>query len=366
MYIRRLRLKHFRCFTDRQFDLDGQFIFVQGSNGIGKTSLLEALHYASNLRSFRTMQHNDLITFGEKYFFLSVNVESEESEQNTISIGYSPEEGKQVKLNAQSIQTHKELAEQIRVITLTAEDIQLVSGYPEKRRSFIHHSLLLDDPGHVQQAKKFQAILDQRNGKLLTLRKTQRGADDELAVWTENLWHETVQLQAKSATVLTFLEQQVNYFLATYFTQSEQGLSVNLHYQTKQTKDELFEVFKERYEKDLVHAEIATGRSGFGVHLDDVIISFQKQKARVFASRGQQKLIVFLLKIAQMHQVINRNQRAILLLDDFLTDFDQHRIYECFTLLASLPFQIIITNPGILELRNVTLPSSIKASFISL
>lgn len=367
MYIKKLTLKNFRCFTDRQFELDGQFIFVQGNNGIGKTTLLEALHYGSYLRSFRTMQQNDLITFGQNYFFLSIDIESHDLERSTVSVGYSPEEGKQVKLNARPILTHKELAEQIRIITLTAEDIQLVSGYPEKRRAFIHHSLVLEDQNHVQLTKKFQAILDQRNSKLFGLRKNNKNADDELHVWTENLWIETIAIQKKSIAMLKVLEQQVNAFLATYFKNSEKDLTISLTYNAKQTSvDQDFIEFNINYEKDLMFAELATGRSGFGLHLDDFTISFQQQRARVFSSRGQQKLIVFLLKIAQLQQIINQGQRAILLLDDFLTDFDHNRIMECFALLASMPFQVIITNPGVLELRNVQLPATMKTSFLTL
>ncbi len=377
MYIKKLTLKNFRCFTDRQFDLDGQFVFVQGNNGIGKTTILEALHYGSNLRSFRTMQQNDLITFGERYFFLSIDVESHDLERTTINVGYSAEEGRQVKLNAQPIQTHKELAQQIRVITLTAEDIQLVSGYPEKRRSFMQHSLMLDDQAHVQLTKKFQVILDQRNSKLFTLKKQGYQGElarrslgvgwDELLIWTEALWRETITIQEKSIKALAFLEKQVNSFLTSYFQKSEQGLKIALNYNAKQVStDEQWETFKVRYEKELVFAELATGRSGFGVHLDDFTITFQQQKARGFASRGQQKLIVFLLKIAQMQQIINQGLKAILLLDDFLTDFDANRIHECFTLLASMPFQVIITNPGVLELRNVQLPSNMKPCVVTL
>lgn len=366
MYIKRLTLKNFRCFTDRQFDIDGQFIFVQGKNGIGKTTLLEALHYSCYLRSFRTMQQHDLITFGERHFFIRVDLESRDLDRNAINIGYSKEDGKQVKFNAQPIQTHKELSEQIRIISLTAEDIELVSGYPEKRRHFLNQALMLQDHSHVQLTKKYQAILEQRNGKLFNLRKQNRPMDDELLVWTESLWRETMIIQEKSIAILIVLEQQVNNFLATHFAGSEKDLSITLEYQAKNTKpNQSFNDFIINYKKDLVFSELATGRCAFGVHLNDIIISFNKSRARTFASRGQQKLVTFLLKIAQMHLILKNDRAAILLLDDFLTDFDHTRIQECLALLITLPCQIIITNPIMFDFKNSLIPSS-KISFIEL
>lgn len=367
MYIKTLKLKNFRCFTDRQFTIDGQFIFVQGNNGIGKTTFLEALHYGGHLRSFRTLQHNDLIAFGEQYFFVSIELESQDMERSTITIGYSPEEGKQVKLNAKTINTHKELSQYMRIITLTADDIQLVSGYPEKRRAFINHTVALADHSHVQSSKKYQAILEQRNSKLFTLRKQGRSYDDELLVWTQSLWEESVIIQQKNVAALHELEEYVNTFLATYFTHTEQGLSVKLAYQARHVSPEVaFEDFKTKYLSDMVFAEIASGRSAFGIHLDDFAISFQQRRARVFASRGQQKLLVFLLKIAQMQRIIKQGQQAILLLDDFLTDFDQTRIHDCFRLLADMPFQTIITNPSGQEFIDGVIPVGVNSSVIQL
>ena len=102
-------------------------------------------------------------------------------------------------------------------------------------------------------------------------------------------------------------------------------------------------------------------RSLFGAHLDDFSIDFyakegeegakegnrsQKNfKARRFASRGQQKLVIFLLKIALAQQLEKEQMQVTLLLDDFLTDFDHKRLSECLMLLSSLSCQVFITCP---------------------
>ena len=87
------------------------------------------------------------------------------------------------------------------------------------------------------------------------------------------------------------------------------------------------------------------GRSCFGAHLDDFAVVFQGKRARAYASRGQQKLTVFLIKIAQMMLLIEQGTGGVLLLDDFLTDFDEQRVKQCLKTLQSMPFQVFFTTP---------------------
>ena len=101
MRISQLTLKNFRCFSDQQFTFNSKFIIIEGNNGVGKTSLLEALHYACYLRSFRTPSGTDLIGSNNNHFFVQVKVlapanEFEEPESSLLQVGFS-QAGKSVK-----------------------------------------------------------------------------------------------------------------------------------------------------------------------------------------------------------------------------------------------------------------------------
>ena len=80
-------------------------------------------------------------------------------------------------------------------------------------------------------------------------------------------------------------------------------------------------------------------------HLDDIEVVFYERKSKIFASRGQQKLLVVLLKIAQLQLLISRFPGAVLLLDDFMTDFDQERLGRLLAMLNSMDVQLIFTSP---------------------
>lgn len=343
MLINRLTAKQFRCFADRVFDFQGaKFIVILGKNGVGKSSLLEALHYGCYLRSFRTHVHKDLMQDSADHFFLAVDFDLEQlSSTDQLTIGFSEKEGKLVRLNQKIVQSYKELTAQYRIVTLTADDVQLIQGAPEQRRDFLNYSLLLARPDLMVSFKEFRSILEQRNHLLMQ----GNSANDELIVWTEKLWALSQQLQEARITFLNDLERRINILLATHFATTEGDLTVRLAYHVKGGSETNFQAWWQHWCNKQLLTERKFGRSLFGAHLDDIIISFQQRRARVFASRGQQKLIVFLLKIAQAKAISEQGEPAVLLLDDFLTDFDEQRIMDCLAVLATLNVQIFLTSP---------------------
>lgn len=92
-------------------------------------------------------------------------------------------------------------------------------------------------------------------------------------------------------------------------------------------------------------AENVFKRSLFGAHLDDFSIEFCHKTSRAFASRGQQKLIIMLIKIAQMQEIIAKNGPTLFLLDDFMTDFDQQKGTILLSHMLELKSQLIFTSP---------------------
>lgn len=343
MLINRLTVKQFRCFTERVFDFqDSKFVVILGKNGVGKSSLLEAIHYGCYLRSFRTHIHKDLVCDTSDHFHLAIDFNLEQlTSHDQLSIGFSQQEGKVVRLNQKIVQSYKELTAQYRIVTLTADDVQLIQGAPECRRDFLNYSLLLARPDLIAVFKEFRIILEQRN-KLLMNGDVH---NDELVIWTHKLWDISRQLQQARICLLEDLERRINGLLASNFKTDDRTLSVRLTYHVKGGQEACFETWWKDWQAKQLVTELKFGRSVFGAHLDDIIITFEQRRARVFASRGQQKLIVFLLKIAQTQAISEQGEPAVLLLDDFLTDFDEQRIADCLLILTTLNVQIFVTSP---------------------
>jgi DNA replication and repair protein RecF len=229
-----------------------------------------------------------------------------------------------------------------RIVTLTADDIELVSGSPSLRRDFLNYALMLSKPEILLNFKRYKTILDQRNNLLL-----KHGVvTDELLVWTEKLWFETVTIQQERRTFLEAVQTLVNTFLCDFFSAEEDQLQITLKYAPrKKDSATTFQDFWAWYSEHGLNQELEWRRTQFGAHLDDFVITFENKKARIFASRGQQKLIVFLIKTAELQLTTQSGEPGIFLLDDFLTDFDTSRMAMCLKTLQNLRFQVVITTP---------------------
>lgn len=358
MFIKKLKLRNFRCFEENEYNFDDRFVVIEGKNGAGKSSLLEALHYACYLKSFRTNSNQELINLEKDFFFVEIDLVHDEV-CDQIQVGFDVEQGKIVKFNQKPIISYRDLILQYRSITLCADDIVAVGGAPEYRRDLLNQSLFLLDPSRYSMFKMYKQIVEQRKGLLLQIQKVgEQGGYfyDQLLVWSEKLWVASFQIKNLRIEYLKALEVEVNRLLVEYFSVNEPGLQIKFRYASKNHESvDTFEEFWPAFYKKHHQSEIGMGRSFFGAHIDDFNIEFFGKKAKIYASRGQQKLIIFLIKISQLNFMRACGKPGVLLLDDFLTDFDKQKIDFGLNLLQNLLFQVFLTNPNSdckLQLKN--------------
>ena len=227
-----------------------------------------------------------------------------------------------------------------RVVSLTEDDLGLIKGSPTIRRSFIDQVILLHDPDYINIIRAFNKAKDNRNA-LLSPKNTKIKDHDTFAILTEQLWNKSHEIQAARKKALDYFGRQIAHLADEYL---QENVSISFEYKSTIANTASFEAFLE-VKPSLYHDEQRVGRSLFGAHLDDFSITFADQKSRQFASRGQQKLIVLLMKIAQIKQLSNAQGPAIFLLDDFMTDFDPKRASQLLSILAHLDNQLIFTSP---------------------
>lgn len=338
MQLTRIHTKNFRCFTKATFDLDARIVLIRGKNGAGKSSILEALHYLCYLRSFRTHLPRDLIRFGQDGFFLKAQFCSglDHTVGHELQVGFTDKK-RSVKLNQKPIHSFKELMDHYRVVTLTEDDLAFIKGGPDVRRQFIDQAILLGNQDYAADVRAFKQVLENRNS-LLQSRSFSRESHE---LWTKQLWEHSRAVQHARVAQIKQFAIAVNEMLDQIF---DETITISLSYRPR--SDDLerdFDEFMMKYrEKDLLSDECRYGRSLFGAHLDDIIVEFQEKRSKRYASRGQQKLTVFLLKVAQLN---SQRGRSVLLLDDFMTDFDQLKARDLVHFLVSLPNQFIFTSP---------------------
>ncbi|HEX4069316.1 MAG TPA: DNA replication and repair protein RecF [Candidatus Babeliales bacterium] len=335
-----ISLKNFRCFDQVTIDLNSRIVLIYGANGTGKTSLLEALYYGCYLRSFRTHLSRDLIALGKESFFVKFSIHNGSQENcvdHTLQIGFAHNK-RLVKIDNKTTVSYKDLLNYYRVISLTEDDLKLIQDGPEERRAFLDQALLLHDATYITKMREYRVILENRNALL------QHASIDREAyfIWTKKLWEHTAMIQALRKQLLSELEVQVNQMLHTYI---DENLLVSFVYQAKKGSDCPFDRFWQEHHGELLRQEMHFKRTCFGAHIDDFAIILEGKKSRAYASRGQQKMILLLIKIAQIKQLSQKNGPLIFLLDDFMTDFDLERGKALLTALLELNCQLFFTSP---------------------
>lgn len=341
MFLRELELQNFRCFEDKKIIFNKQITFITGINGIGKTSLLEAIHYLCYFKSFRAHIISDVIKNESESFFLRGSFDRIYDLQKAghmIQVGYSGYK-KSIKLDQRAVTSYKQIISFFQVITLTEDDIDLVKGYPAARRAFIDQAALLMNHAAFDDYTQFRKVLALRNSLL----NSSKSIDfSELEVWNHSLWKSSVKIQELRLQAILTIKRVVNELLEQYF----QGIyEVDLIYEPKNMIcGQSYEDFAQKM-AHLFDQERFLKRSLYGAHLDDINIKIKGKKARIYASRGQQKLISLLCKLSMGTIQSSTGDYPILLIDDFISDFDKIRLQQLVDLFKKCSNQIIITAP---------------------
>lgn len=335
MRVNHLVVHQFRCFEQMAITFDAPIVLIEGDNGTGKTSILEALYYACYVRSFRTHTPRDLVKMGCQG--CSVNVMFTDSDQiaHELQVGLQPPK-RRVRLDGKVVRSYDEMLSCMRIVAVTDGDAQLIRGGPEGRRAFIDEYILVHEPAFLSTLKTYATVLKHRNALL-------KGRNDDAAnleVWTRKVWESGVIIQAKR---LEYVEQLNNITKELCDVLKGQNFLINLRYHMKRSLQNSYEAFHPTVIA-LRNAEHIMGYSLFGPHLDDVVIDVNLTQARSFASRGQQKAAILLLKLAQAHELVQRYRGGIMVLDDVMLDFDDCMLKLLVGMLVQLPVQLLFTS----------------------
>jgi DNA replication and repair protein RecF len=197
---------------------------------------------------------------------------------------------------------------------------------------------LLNDQEFIEVIRSFKHTLDNRNS-LIHQGSTHK---ESYMVWTQQLYEKSQAIQELRIKWLAILAERVRQLAHEYFGGA---MSITFDYTLKKgSLGEGFDAFIAK-NPELFDLERRYGRSLFGAHLDDFLIKLQDIKSKHYASRGQQKLIALLIKIAQIQELSAQRGGVIFLLDDFMTDFDADRANIFLDILLQLKGQLIFTTP---------------------
>lgn len=309
--IQRLHLDCFRSYQKFSLDLEPGITILVGDNGVGKTTILEALYVLSQGRSFRVTRDQEVLQFGAEVARVAAAVGEDTIDvtvtQGVIAGHVAPK--KRVRINGVPRRISS-LYGMLPVVLFTPEDMELVVGSPGERRRYLDRVLSTVDPGYDRAVIQYEAAIRQRNKLLYAIREGE-GSRESLWVWDELV---ITHGQYITQTRETYISQFIPSILTQY------GLVI--HYD----RSEISVARLERYRQE----ELASATTLVGPHRDDITIVFDasfgsksKQSISRYGSRGEQRQAVLALKVAEFQRIAEQfGQKPILLLDDIYSEFD--------------------------------------------
>lgn len=337
MILERLSLLNFKNYDETQLQFCSKFNCFVGNNGMGKTNVLDAIHYLSFCKSFFNPIDSQNIKHDLPFFviqgWMTKNDVTEE-----IYCGVKRGQKKQFKHNKKEYERLSEHIGLYPLVMISPSDSELIWDGSEVRRKFIDSIISQYNKHYLEQLISYSHVLQQRNALLKQFSERRQFDASALEIWDEQLIHYGEKI---ITTRLQFLEEFIPLFDKNYQFISGSSERVSLSYHTS---------LKEKSYKDALEANLDRDRvvqhTTVGPHRDDLEFTLEGNSLKKFASQGQQKSYLLALKLAQFVFIKEKKQtKPLLLLDDIYDKLDETRFNKLITLVSGDQFgQVFITD----------------------
>lgn len=347
MWVERLELIDFRSYRRAVLELTSGVTVLIGSNGRGKTNVLEALHRVAVGSSHRVAGDNALVRDGATEAVVRTVLRTDDGRERSVDLQFGHGRTR-VKVDGQPVRRSTDASGVLRVIGFAPEDMSLVRGDPADRRRFLDQLLSQRRASYATALSEYERVLRQRNALLKDLRGGERDRSEELAAWSAQLVAHGAPLVAARLAAVTALTAPV---ATAYASLTGSDVPVTLTY-----RSEALDGHPVEQERDvhmiaaaLMRALAAVGseerRRGItlvGPHRDELVITLDGLPARTTASQGEAWSVALACKVASAALLSDVGDRPVLLLDDVFSELDDIRRHRVIGLCEAFD-QVLVT-----------------------
>jgi DNA replication and repair protein RecF len=337
MILKSLSLVNYKNFESQSFNFNEKINCFVGNNGVGKTTVLDAIYHLSFGKSYFNPVATQNIKHNEGFFVVNGAYEKEGKEENIV-VSLKRGQKKMIKRNGKPYEKFSEHIGFLPLVIISPADRDLIVEGSSTRRKFIDSVISQSDKTYLTQLINYNKVLAQRNALLKYFALNHTFNKDTLEVYNEQL-SEYGSLIFKKRDA--FLETFIPIFKSRYKAISNGNETVNLVYESHLTSSTLNALLKETINKDK-----ALQHTSVGIHKDDLVFNIDTYPVKKFGSQGQQKSFLIALKLAQFDFIkAQSGVNPILLLDDIFDKLDEQRVTQIIKLVDGENFgQLFISD----------------------
>lgn len=350
MILRKLRLVNFRIYTDSIFEFHDKTNFIIGDNGRGKTSILEAIHYLSLTKSFRTNNDSETINYDGDYFNVFGEFLDNNGKDCLFNMNYSKAEGRSFLLNKTRLKKYTDIVGYAPVVILSPDLQKITEGGPAERRNFINRIISQTDRDYFLNLLEYKNRLSQRNIVLNNYREKNRLQYDAYFEAQDEILAELGQKIFTGRQSFLMAYEPVLRSVFSRICHINSQIEMNIKSNIKASAEQFIDVFtrnlREKFNRDRLN-----GRTSCGPHLDEIVVLYNGKEIRQIGSQGEHKLVLIALKLAEgAYLEAQKNDGIIFLFDDLFAFLDSKHCRKIVDEIGENN-QSLITSTDIKELR---------------
>ncbi len=359
MHLKSLSLLNFKNFSQIEYDFTSKINCFAGNNGVGKTNLLDAIHYLSLCKSFFNSVDSQNIRHNEDFFVIQGKYMRNGDEEN-IYCGVKRNTKKQFRRNKKDYQRLSDHIGLVPVVMVSPGDSVLITGGSEERRKFMNGVISQYDRQYLEDMIAYNHALTQRNVLLKDFARKRYFDRDSLDIWTQQLIDPGERIYESRRS---FIDKMTPIFRHYQEFVSLGREKVGLTYESQLDGEDFTGIMDRAVEKDRI-----LQYSTCGIHKDELVLNLGEHSIKKNGSQGQQKTYLVALKLAQFEFIRDLNGfHPILLLDDIFDKLDQNRVEQIIRLVSENNFgQIFITDTSRDRLNRILKDTGIEFSIFEL
>ncbi len=337
MYLRNISLLNFKNYSQVELTFSPKINCFVGNNGVGKTNILDAVHYLSLTKSFFNAIDTQNIKYDDDFAVIQGDFEKD-GRVEQIYCGIERNRKKQFKRNKKEYERLADHIGLLPVVMISPADSSLIIEGSSERRRFIDAVIAQYDKPYLEDLIHYNKALSQRNRLLKDFSSKNRFNEESMQLWNDQLIPPGERIFGKR---VEFIKRLIPIFQHYYDSIAKGGEKVSLSYQSHLTKGDFRELLREALYKDRILQYTTVG-----IHKDDLNLKLSGYPIKRVGSQGQQKTYLLALKLAKFEFIKNIvGFHPILLLDDIFDKFDKLRVKQIIELVAHQEFgQIFITD----------------------